>query len=133
MNQVKITNFQQFDFERIGGTDQKNAIITLNDDSETSDGYHTMNELYDHRFALYIALCKSKVDELYIWRSQAHADGSMYDGHFILGIDNEPGKQITYHLPMILWNKTEFAQTLDRAPDFDGHTAADVIDRLYNF
>lgn len=107
-------------------------------DGSTSDGYHTFDELYDHRITLYIALCRHKHDLLAIenpgkhlvWRSKKHSDGSEWDGWYILGIGTEKGKQITYHLPVERWEETEFAETLEQAPEWDGHTPADVIERL---
>jgi hypothetical protein len=94
-----------------------------------SDGYHTFDELYEHRRILFIALCK-RIRPERVWRSKLHSDGSRYDGWFILGIDRLPDEQITYHLPIALWEATSFAQTLDKAPTFDGHTPADVLERL---
>lgn len=97
------------------------------------DGYHTFDELYDHRIALYIALCrvlKSDADHNGIWRSKLHSDGSAFDGWFILGIGKANDKQITYHLPLSRWGETEFAETLEFAPTWDGHTSADVLSRL---
>ena len=53
-----------------------------------SDGYHTFDELYDHRITLYIALCKSMCGDFgdwrNVWRSQKHSDGTNYDGWFLL-------------------------------------------------
>jgi hypothetical protein len=28
------------------------------------------------------------------------------------------------------WDETDFAETLDKAPEFDGHVPADVLDHL---
>lgn len=97
-----------------------------------SDGYHTFDELYDHRITLYIALCKQIYYEhkYRVWRSQIHSDGSKYDGWFILGIGEEKGKQITYHIPNERWDETNFAADLDKAPEFDGHTSQDVLQRI---
>ncbi len=98
-----------------------------------SDGYHTFDELYDHRITLYIALCRlADVDVvgLSIWRSQKHSDGSNIDGWFVLGIGLTHGNQITYHIPNERWEETNFALELDKAPDFDGHTSADVLERI---
>jgi hypothetical protein len=95
---------------------------------------------------LFIALCKA-IDEhesfliksgklnlsrITVWRSQRHSDGELAfgGGWFILGIWQEPGKQITYHLPLSEWDKTDFAVTLEKAPKFDGHTPTDVVTRL---
>lgn len=44
----------------------------------------------------------------------------------------EAGTQITYHLPIDRWEECSFAETLDKAPKWDGHTSADVITRLKN-
>lgn len=112
---------------------------------KTSDGYHTFGELYDHRIGLWIMLCKY-VKEVYdlgnpseekqsrgpVWRSKCHSDGTALNGWFLLGINETPGKQMTYHLPLTreMWKRTEFARTLELAPEFDGHTSADVLDRI---
>lgn len=93
-----------------------------------SDGFHTIEELYEHRFALYIALCNQLKSGA--WRSKTHSDGSSFEGWFLMGINKEKGKQISYHLPDVLWNQTNFAETLDKAPDWDGHTSKDVLKRL---
>jgi hypothetical protein len=102
------------------------------------DGYHAFNELYDHRLILFIALCNC-VETLNVeigkgtgkvWRSKLHADGTMYDGWFIMGINKERGEQISYHLPLNRWEETNFAKTLDNAPEWDGHTPADILERL---
>jgi hypothetical protein len=105
---------------------------------EVSDGYHSFDELYEHRITLFIALCKAfYCDPQYqtgqkaeIWRSRLHSDGSSFEGWFILGIGARKGQQITYHLPISKWDETKFAYTWDRAPEFDGHTSADVLERL---
>jgi len=104
-----------------------------------SDGYHTFDELYEHRITLFIALCKQiykpgniNTCPYHVWRSELHADGSKFDGWFIMGIGTENGKQITYHLPIIRWAETDFANTLPNAPEFDGHTPKDVLERIKN-
>lgn len=95
-----------------------------------SDGYHTFDELYDHRCTLFVCLCVYLYRDRVVWRSKCHADGSTYEDWFIMGIDYHPGQQISYHLPMKYWENTQFAKTLDKAPVWDGHTSADVIKRL---
>lgn len=98
-------------------------------ETEISDGYHTFDELYDHRITLYIALCRT-LKNGNVWRSEQHSDGSVMDGWFILGIWFEKGKQITYHIPLERWGETDFAQTLLKAPEFDGHISEDVLERI---
>ncbi len=98
-----------------------------------SDGFHTFDELYEHRIVLFIALCKQYRKHNYssIWKSMNHSDGSSYEGWFIMGINQEEGKQISYHLPIKLWSICEsIAETLDKAPKWDGHTSNDVLQRL---
>ncbi len=111
------------------------------------DGYHTFEELYDHRVVLFITLCRTLAREseeafergllrdLYyrngnIWRSKKHSDGTMFDGMFIMGIRTDPGYQMTYHLPLKFWDETDFAMTLKKAPEWDGHTPDEVLDRM---
>jgi len=101
----------------------------------TSDGYHTFDELYDHRITLWIALCR-KMAEIHhrsddvVWRSKLHSDGSSFDGWFVLGLLYDKGEQMTYHLPLSRWEQTDFAKELERAPEYDGHSSADVLKRI---
>lgn len=99
---------------------------------ETSDGYHSFNELYEHRHALFFALMLSNGDERKAWMSKLHDDGSSFDGWFIAGMGLSTGL-ITYHLPMRLWDRFASAgfDVLEKAPKWDGHTSNDVINRLY--
>lgn len=107
----------------------KNPAIDTN---LISDGYHTFGELYEHRIVLFIALCRFAVIDSMVWRSKLHSDGSSWDGWFILGINISEGNQITYHLPISKWEETNFADDRDKAPDFDGHTSNDVLERIKN-
>ena len=101
----------------------------------TCDGYHTFDELYDHRITLFIALCAVlRVNtDAEIWRSERHSDGELCFGtgtQFIMGIGSKPGEQITYHIPIERWDEAAFALTYERAPEWDGHTSDDVIKRI---
>lgn len=100
---------------------------------EGFDGYHTFGELYAHRIELFIALC-AELDERLptgeVWRSKLHSDGTSFEGWFVMGIGRERGRQITYHLPMSAWPQTEWLGECERAPEFDGHTSADVLMRI---
>lgn len=108
------------------------TVTIKGNDFQVSDGYHTFDELYEHRINLYIALCRvlhSQTD-VYVWRSATHSDGTFFDGWFVMGINKEAGDQITYHLPMSKWNETNFCGQRERAPEYDGHTPSDVLERL---
>lgn len=112
--------------------DAINVIIKDLDTNKISDGYHTFKELYDHRVNLFIIVCKyiTLHTLIPIWRSIKHSDGSVYKDWFLLGIHKDSGKQITYHVHIDLWPKCHFSETLDKAPDYDGHSSQDVLDRL---
>lgn len=98
---------------------------------EVSDGYHTFNELYQHRHTLFIALMRAYPE--ISWRSRLHHDGSKFEGWFIAGMDLN-GKQITYHLPDTdeYWQLLNHIgiKELDKAPEWDGHTSGEVVRRL---
>ncbi len=128
------------------------AINNLPDDQRglISDGYHTFNELYEHRCMLAVGLANEldawsggennslsanyKIGRLPggkagIFKARKHSDGTGYDGWFLLCFNTKEG-QISYHLPdkywWILW-----IDEYDVSPlEFDGHTPADVLDRL---
>jgi hypothetical protein len=122
------------------------------DMNQVSDGYHTFGELYEHRCLLFILAAKLDVfgsinmehhyehsEDCRWYRSSMHHDGSSYDGWFIMGFDHSISadggvgmaeKQISYHLPIKLWGLTDFCKTMERAPEWDGHTSKDVCDRL---
>ncbi len=98
----------------------------------TCDGYHTFDELYEHRITLFIALCRHIVERgmFLVWKSKLHNDGTSFDGWFILGINKKKGEQMTYHIPLSRWEDIDVAKILEKAPKFDGHTSDDVIERL---
>lgn len=104
----------------------------LADVSQLSDGYHTFAELYEHRNSLMLALMRAQPH--ICWFSRRHADGELpfgSDDWFIVGAEL-PDAPITYHLPAALYSlaqKTGAIELLAGRP-WDGHTAADVVQRL---
>lgn len=96
----------------------------------TSDGYHTFNELYEHRHILFLALLSENKDKA--WRSKLHDDGSFLDGWFIAGLKTDLG-QATYHLPLRMWDLFDNIKEVERAPKWDGHTSEDVLARIREF
>ncbi len=106
--------------------------MTFMDDSDVgtiSDGYHTFNELYEHRCLLY---CLAVRNNRLAWKSKLHSDGTMYEGWFISGLtvlSQGEFKNITYHLPLSLWDLCKVKE-LDKAPEFDGCDSFGVLNRL---
>lgn len=106
------------------------ATLTLPcETGQVSDGYHTFDELYKHRYMLFAALMASNPE--ISWTSSLHADGSRMDGWLIAGMDLPTGT-VTYHLPADYDSLLLDARVsvLERAPEWDGHTPDDVIERV---
>jgi len=99
---------------------------------EISDGYHTFDELYNHRHLLFILLMRSHPK--LSWRANNHEDGTMFSGMFIAGIDTPHGT-ITYHIPIKYWECLDYTgmATILNAPTWDGHTSEDVLKRCYDW
>jgi hypothetical protein len=119
------------------------AMQTLNDqladadkviNGDTSDGYHTFNELYEHRYVLFMALIFSLKNQGRTWMAKLHQDGTCVDNYFIAGIMLPTGT-VSYHLPDRLWTRcvATGCKVLDQAPKWDGHTSNDVINRLNRY
>lgn len=102
-----------------------------------SDGYHTFNELYEHRCLLFCLIIEALGRAPFkgdwdIWKARKHHDGTSIDGWFIAGATPKYGdlKTITYHLLDSMWDFIKSAPELGQAPKWDGHTSQDVIERL---
>lgn len=89
---------------------------------QTSDGYHTFDELYYHRMMLFSVICNTYKDKA--WKSWKHDDGTMYDNYFIVGITTEQG-DYTYHYHKDYWDNFNVKE-LDLAPVWDGHKPEDI-------
>lgn len=111
--------------------------MSIEINGETSDGFHTFNDLYDHRMvltaALFHALRRLSIGEVgaWPWRSVAHHpdDGPIYAGYFIVGAELD-GQQFSYHYTLENWALFGMCTTLPHAPKWDGHTPADTIEIL---
>ena len=108
------------------------AIDLINNPSllvtgDTSDGYHTFNELYHHRAVLFSVIVKAFPNQA--WKSKKHHDGSMYDGMFIVGIETPDG-QASYHYDVNPYWDMFNCKELEYAPEWDGHTPEQAIARI---
>lgn len=88
--------------------------------NDISDGYHTFDELYEHRCLLFINLCLSYRDKAY-WRPH-------YKGWPLLGVELLVG-QVTYHVPERMIPLFQDKIKLG-GPEWDGHASPDVLKRL---
>ncbi len=92
--------------------------------NDISDGYHTFDELYDHRVLIYINLCLLMKDKA-AWRPD-------FEGWYCLYLDLN-GAQISYHCPNKTLSLIEGKITRNDQMVFDGHQGSDVIYRLEEF
>ena len=90
---------------------------------KVSNGYHTFEELYDHRCWLWINLCIANADECY-WFEH-------YEGWPCLVWNSEAG-QMSYHIPSdSLLKISDKIKRIEKADHkFDGHSSDDVVARL---
>jgi len=99
---------------------------------DVSDGFHSFDQIYEHRCLLFLAtiaaFSNQKTIAEHCWKSRLHHNGEMFDGWFVAGINLQEAP-ISYHLPLRMWNGC-VALEIDRAPEWDGYTSQDVSDRL---
>lgn len=116
-------------------TIETNATHEIN--GETSDGYHTFNELYEFRMLYNAAWFNSlafEFDEYGLGskpvKSWRHSDGELCfgGGWFVVSVTLPEG-QITNHYEEKDWSLFMIDE-VDKAPEWDGHTSKDVISRL---
>ncbi len=93
-------------------------------DGDISDGYHTFNEIYQHRKLLYVLLCLAHAKQC-VW-----ADHKEWDS--IVLVWNSDAGQVSYHVSYDM--KELFEGKIKEVPfgehGWDGHTSGVVVDRL---
>lgn len=116
-------------------------------DGNASDGHHAFQELYDQRAALLMATCNSIMAYChavgveygdaarFLFKSRAHHDGETVEGYFVAGINcqrlesDAEGRWATWHVEDKWWDKFAIP-ALERAPEWDGHTPQEALERL---
>lgn len=99
------------------------------DMGNVSDGYHTFNELYEHRMALFSAIVSAYPERS--WKSRKHFDDEkdpMFDGYFVVGVET-PAGEATYHYKLDAWDMFN-CKEVPMAPKWDGHSPSDVVQRI---
>lgn len=113
--------------------------IALSNDvinGETSDGYHTFNELYEYRLlynaAFFNELAKQGLYDVH--KSRKHSDGEnpFGDPHWFIVMAELPTGQISNHYEMKDWDKFQIPEK-ELANKWDEHSPRDVADRLTSF
>ena len=104
----------------------------MSDMGEVSDGYHTFNELYEFRKLYNAALFNEWAD----WGTHAthkswhHSDGeACFGGGWFIVMAQLPSGQISNHYEAKDWDLFRVPER-PVAEQWDGHTPADVAERL---
>lgn len=95
-----------------------------------ADEYHTMKELYDYRMVYNALACKWFSDMGRSFKSWRHSDGELCfgGGWFIVGLYTLDG-WATNHYKAEHWDLFD-APEAEMAPEWDGHTPAEALERL---
>jgi hypothetical protein len=110
---------------------QKQEPIKI--DGNTSDGYHTFNELYEFRKAYNVALFNEWASggKCSVHKSWRHHDGKLcFGGGWFIVVAVLPQGQISNHYEAKDWNLFAIPEVERALFEFDGHTGNDVIERL---
>jgi len=99
---------------------------------ETSDGYHTFNELYEYRLAYNAALFNEWAlqGKYEVHKSKKHSDGDpCFDGTYFIVVAQLPTGQISNHYKLKYWDEFNLPERA-KAAEYDGHTPKEALDRL---
>lgn len=94
-------------------------IVRTSAPGSANDGYHSFDEMYQHRYLLFLMLVQ-------IGQYPAYK-GAVEDGYFVGGILIDD-QQVAYHLPESLWRA--FPATIEQ-PEWDGHTPNHALCRIW--
>ena len=100
---------------------------------ETSDGYHTFNELYEFRKVYNAVLFNewARTDKYNVHKSTKHHDGEeCFGGGWFIVVAILPTGQISNHYEMGDWDLFQIPVHGKALYMYDGHTPQDVMHRL---
>jgi hypothetical protein len=115
--------------ERLAQPEQEPVKI----DGNTSDGYHTFNELYEFRKAYNAVLFNEWAAgaKCSVHKSWRHHDGELcFGGGWFIVVAVLPEGQISNHYEARDWDLFAVPETECALFEFDGHTSSDVVARL---
>ena len=104
-------------------------LILPCDVGEVSDGYHTFDELYNHRCTLWCIILTDNKELAF--KTKLNDKKEVMEGWFIAGLDTPYG-QITYHLPMSMYDRLNVKE-IEYNANYDGHDSEDALLRLRKF
>lgn len=97
-----------------------------------SDGYHTMDELYEYRLLYHAHAARGwHAAGIPVVRSHRHSDGSEpFGGGWFIVVAQLPTGQVSNHYPLKDWSLFHGIPEAERPPAYDGHTPHDAAQRL---
>ena len=107
--------------------------ITSDDNMSVSDGYHTIDELYEFRKVFNACLFNEwyKQGKYEVHKSKKHFDGEdCFGGGWFIVVAILPTGQISNHYELKDWDLFKVEEVEKAKYKFDGHTPEDVLDRL---
>lgn len=123
--QGDLVNFITADRKRV-------ALETAKVTGDTSDGYHTFNELYDYRRVYNAALfnewaSQGKYD---VHKSWKHSNGEdCFGGGWFIVVAELPIGQVSNHYEAQYWDNFVIPSK-DTANEYDGHTPKQALCRI---
>lgn len=103
---------------------------------ETSDGYHTFNELYEYRMlynAAFLKLMSEDISDWNVHKSARHSDGEeCFGGGWFIVMASLPTGQVSNHYELKDWDLFQIPER-ERADKWDGHTPQEAAKRLRNY
>ena len=127
-----LVRAQQITIDKLEAQSEQEPVI----DGNTSDGYHTFNELYEFRKAYNIALFNEWAanGKCSVHKSWRHNDGELcFGGGWFIVVAVLPQGQISNHYEAKDWDLFHIQETGKALFEFDGHTGANVIERLKSY
>lgn len=100
---------------------------------DVSDGYHSFNELYEFRKVYNAALFNewAKQGKYQVHKSKKHYEGDdCFGGGWFIVVAALPGGQISNHYELKDWTLFKLPVYDKALYKFDGHSPADVLERL---
>jgi hypothetical protein len=98
---------------------------------DASDGYHTHNELYEYRLLYHAHAARGwRMAGIPVVKSWHHSDGEpCFGGGWFIVVAQLPMGQVSNHYAAEHWELFAVPE-VERPPEYDGHTPADVAERL---
>jgi hypothetical protein len=127
-----------YEIDSFGYDDATRRVVEAIDSlgGEFSDGYHTFRELYRYRLLYNAALFNewAKAGLYDVHKSMFHHDGAVPfgDRKWFIVVAELPTGQISNHYRVPDWDLFD-VPTKPLANTYDGHTPAEVADRLARF